>query len=56
MRGGETRASRGVQSHSKNKNLSPDQHNQRIWTPRSTELKPDRDRLEQRYEMFRKAG
>jgi hypothetical protein len=31
-------------------------HNQRIWTPRSTELKPDRDLLERRYERFRKAG
>jgi putative restriction endonuclease len=31
-------------------------HNQRIWTPRSTELKPDRDLLERRYERFLKAG
>ncbi|HQP88899.1 MAG TPA: HNH endonuclease signature motif containing protein [Thermoanaerobaculia bacterium] len=31
-------------------------HNQRIWTPRSAELKPDRDLLERRYERFRKAG
>ena len=27
-------------------------HNQRIWTPRSSELKPDRDLLERRYERF----
>jgi hypothetical protein len=31
-------------------------HNQRIWTPRSAELRPDRDLLERRYERFRKAG
>jgi putative restriction endonuclease len=31
-------------------------HNQRIWTPRSPALKPDRDRLEQGYEMCRKVG
>jgi len=31
-------------------------HNQRIWTPRSSELKPDRDLLERRYERFLKAG
>jgi hypothetical protein len=31
-------------------------HNQRISTPRSNELKPDRDLLERRYERFLKAG
>ena len=31
-------------------------HNQRIWTPRSTDLKPDPSFLERRYERFRKAG
>ncbi len=31
-------------------------HNQTIWTPRSTEKKPDRDLLERRYERFLKAG
>ena len=31
-------------------------HNQRIWTPRSAERKPDPDLLERRYERFRKAG
>jgi putative restriction endonuclease len=31
-------------------------HNQRIWVPRSAELKPSRDFLERRYERFRKAG
>ncbi len=30
-------------------------HNQRIWTPRSNDLKPDRALLERRYERFRKA-
>jgi putative restriction endonuclease len=30
-------------------------HNQRIWTPRSAELKPRSDLLEHRYERFRKA-
>jgi len=27
-------------------------HNERIWTPRSNDLKPDRDLLERRYERF----
>jgi putative restriction endonuclease len=31
-------------------------HNQRIWTPRSANLKPARDLLERRYERFLKAG
>jgi putative restriction endonuclease len=31
-------------------------HNQRIWTPRSAERKPNPDLLERRYERFRKAG
>ena len=31
-------------------------HNQRIWTPRSAEKKPDRHLLERRYERFLKAG
>ena len=31
-------------------------HNQRIWTPRSVEKKPNRDLLERRYERFLKAG
>jgi putative restriction endonuclease len=30
-------------------------HNQRIWTPRSAELRPDQSFLERRYERFRKA-
>ena len=30
-------------------------HNQRIWTPRSRELKPDPDRLERRFERFQLA-
>lgn len=31
-------------------------HNQRIWTPRSPSQKPDRDRLELRYESFLRAS
>ena len=31
-------------------------HNQRIWTPRSAELKPDPGPLEQRHETSRKVG
>lgn len=31
-------------------------HNSQIWTPRSPELQPAPDRLEERYEEFRKAG
>lgn len=31
-------------------------HGSRIWTPRSPELQPTADRLEERYEEFRRAG
>ena len=31
-------------------------HNQKIWVPRSQELKPNTAFLEQRYERFRRAG
>lgn len=31
-------------------------HNQRLWTPRPAELKPDPELLERRYERFRRVG